>query len=141
MFVVFIEWISSISAVVAFTLTVTQMWAHRSYWATQLYLTQCDAALDHPRFSNPALMKLDLKARTADGDTEAFERYEWFVARLVYALDEVLHLTPTARWLAVAKTQLANHRPYFASEYYAKQGYLPHCSWRMRKMIGAFRNA
>jgi hypothetical protein len=107
----------------------------RALSAKQLYLGQCDAALKFPRFSNPDLMKLDLGSRTADGEAETFEAYEWFVARLVYVLDETLRLWPSAQWKAVAGTQLANHRNYFASDYYAKQNYLPHYSERMRKLI------
>jgi hypothetical protein len=107
----------------------------RSLEAKKLYLEQCNLALQFPRFSNPELMKLDLREKTADGDAETFEAYEWFVARLVYVLDEVLRMWPTAQWHAVAETQLGNHKHYFASDYYAKQNYLPHYSARMRGLI------
>jgi hypothetical protein len=107
----------------------------RSLSAKQLYLTQCDVALQYPRFSNPELMKLDLRSKTADGDADAFEAYEWFVARLVYVLDEIIRLWPSSQWYATANTQLGNHKHYFGSDYYAKQGYLDHYSSRMRKMI------
>ena len=107
----------------------------RGVQATRLYLSQCDVALQFPRFSNPELMKLDLRSKTADGEADTFECYEWFVARLVYVLDQALKLSPTPNWYAVAKTQLGNHKHYFASDYYRKQNYLAHYSWRMRKLI------
>ena len=112
-----------------------QAFRWRSLSAKQLYLAQCDTALKYPRFSNPGLMKLDLRALTADGERDTFEAYEWFVARLVYVLDEVLRLWPSWRWYAVANTQLANHKQYFSSDYYASQNYFPHYSARMRSMI------
>ena len=70
-----------------------------------------------------------------DGEAELFERYEWYVARLIYTLDECLALAPIPQWYAVAKTQLANHKKYFASDYYKKQDYLSHYSLRMRMLI------
>lgn len=106
----------------------------RSLAAKKLYLGQCDVALTYPQFSNPE-GKLDLRAKTVDGDKAAFEQYEWYVARLVYVLDQCLILGPKRRWRAVANTQLANHKHYFGSDYYRKQDYLTHYSRRMRALI------
>jgi hypothetical protein len=88
-----------------------------------------------PQFSNPELGKLDLRERSFDGDKREFERYEWYVARLVYSLDAAMRIAPFQRWGAVARTQLANHKQYFASDYYAKQDYLKHYSPQMRRLI------
>jgi len=44
-------------------------------------------------------------------------------------------------WGAVARTQLANHKQYFASDYYAKQNYLKHYSPMMRRLIRKQRAA
>jgi hypothetical protein len=41
----------------------------------------------------------------------------------------------------VAKTQLENHKHYFASDYYARQGYLRHYSPKMRRLIERQRGA
>ncbi|MBI3676572.1 MAG: hypothetical protein HY243_08125 [Proteobacteria bacterium] len=120
---------------VLMVIAVGQALRWRSLQAKLVYLGQCDVAIKFPRFSNPALMKLDLRDKTADGDRDAFESYEWFVARLVYVLDEALRFWPSSQWVAVADTQLANHKDYFASDYYAKQNYLPHYSSRMRALI------
>ncbi len=106
----------------------------RGLEARKLYIGQCDVALAHPELSNPE-DTLDMRARTVGGKKSAFEQYEWYVARLVYVLDEALRLMPTATWYAVADTQLGNHKHYFASDYYAKQDYLPHYSSRMRALI------
>lgn len=115
-------------------IAVGQAMRWRSLQAKQLYLGQCDVALAFPQCSNPE-GKLDMRSRTLNGEAGAFEQYEWYVARLVYVLDEALRLWPSQQWYAVADTQLGNHAHYFASDYYAKQNYLPHYSSRMRVLI------
>jgi hypothetical protein len=126
---------------VLMVIAVGQALRWRALQAKVLYLAQCDVAMRYPRFSNPELMKLDLTEKTADGDRDAFEAYEWFVARLVYVLDEALRFWPSSEWVAVANTQLATHKRYFASDYYTKQNYLPHYSSRMRALIEKQRRA
>ena len=138
---VFLEWFASISALLAAALTLTQMHSNRTYYAAMHYLGQCDVAMREPQFSNPELGRLDVPAHTFDGDARQFERYEWYVARLVYALDVAMRLAPFQQWNEVAKTQLANHKHYFASDYYAHQDYLKHYSGRMRRMIQQQRTA
>jgi hypothetical protein len=137
----FLDWFASISALVAVGLTLTQLQGNRTYHAVVHYLSQCDVAMANPQFSNPELGKLDLRAKTFDGKATEFERYEWYVARLVYVLDAAMRQAPFQQWRAVAKTQLANHQHYFASDYYAKQDYLKHYSRRMRKLITQQRAA
>jgi hypothetical protein len=133
--IVFLEWFTSISALLAVVLTLTQMHSNRTHHAALHYIGQCDLAMREPQFSSPELGKLDLRDRTFDGKKDQFERYEWYVARLVYSLDAAMRLAPFQQWGTVAKTQLANHRHYFASDYYAKQDYLTHYSTRMRRLI------
>jgi len=133
--VTFLEWFASISALVAVVLTLTQMHGNRTHHAVIHYLSHCDVALREPQFSNPELGKLDMRGRTFDGDKREFERYEWYVARLVYSLDAAMRIAPFQRWGAVARTQLAVHKQYFASDYYAKQDYLKHYSPQMRRLI------
>jgi hypothetical protein len=133
--VTFLEWFASTSALVAVVLTLTQMHGNRTHHAVIHYLGQCDVALREPQFSNPELGKLDVKGCTFDGDKREFERYEWYVARLVYSLDAAMRIAPFQRWAAVARTQLALHKQYFTSDYYAKQDYLKHYSPRMRRLI------
>jgi len=113
---VFLEWFASISALVAAVLTMTLIAANRTHYAVMHYLGQCNIALNEPKFSNPELGKLDLRDRTFDGEKIEFERYEWYVARLVYALDAAMRLAPWQQWGEVARTQLANHKHYFASD-------------------------
>ena len=138
---IFLEWFASISALVAAVLSSTLIKANRTHYAALHYLGQCDVAMREPRFSNPELGKLDLRDRTFDGEKVQFERYEWYVARLVYTLDAAMRLAPWQQWTQVAKTQLANHKQYFASDYYAKQDYLKHYSGRMRRLIREQRAA
>jgi hypothetical protein len=137
----FLEWFASTSALLAVLLTLTQMHSNRTHYAATHYLSQCDAAMREPQFSNPDLGKLDLRDHTFDGDKCQFERYEWFVARLVYSLDAAMRLAPFQQWREVAKTQLANHKHYFASDYYARQDYLKHYSPKMRRLIQQQRSA
>jgi len=137
----FLEWFASVSALVAVAMTLVQMHSNRTHFAVLHYLGQCDVAMREPHFSNPELGKLDLRAKTFDGKDSEFERYEWYVARLVYVLDAAMRLAPFQQWNAVADTQLANHKHYFASDYYAKQDYLKHYSPRMRKLIQKQRAA
>jgi hypothetical protein len=138
---IFLEWFASVSALVAAVLTMTLIAANRTHYAVMHYLGQCNVALNEPKFSNPELAKLNLRDRTFDGEKTEFERYEWYVARLVYALDAAMRLAPWQQWGRVAKTQLANHKQYFASDYYAKQDYLKHYSGRMRRLIQEQRAA
>jgi hypothetical protein len=139
--VTFLEWFASISALLAVFLTLAQMHGNRSHHAALHYIGQCDVALREPQFSNPELGRLDLRAHTFDGERREFERYECYVARLVYVLDACMRMAPFQQWSAVAKTQLANHKHYFSSDYYAKQDYLKHYSGRMRRLIREQRTA
>jgi hypothetical protein len=107
--------------------------AERSLAAKKLYLSQCDVALAYPEFANPE-GRLNLRSQTFGGRKTGFEQYEWYVARLVYVLDECLALGPS-RWASVADTQLSVHSDYFGSDYYKKQDYLPHYSPRMQALI------
>lgn len=138
---VFLEWFASVSALLAVVMTLTQMHGNRTHYAAIHYVSQCDAAMREPQFSNPGLGKLDVGGGTYDGDARQFERYEWYVARLVYTLDAAMRLAPFQQWGAVAKTQLASHRQYLASDHYARQDYLTHYSGRMRRMIREARAA
>ena len=133
--IAFLEGFASASALIAAILTTLMVTGNRTHYAIMHYLGQCDAAMREPQFSNPELGKLDLHDRTFNGEKAQFERYEWYVARLVYTLDAVMRLAPWQQWGAVAKTQLANHAHYFASDYYARQNYLEHYSQRMRRLI------
>ena len=137
----FLEGFASASALIAAIFTLLTMKANRTHNSVLHYLGQCDAAMREPQFANPELGKLDLRDKTFDGEKRQFERYEWYVARLVYVLDAAMRMAPWQQWGAVAKTQLANHRHYFASDYYARQDYLKHYSTRMRRLIQQQRAA
>ena len=139
--IAFLEGFASASALIAAILACLTITGNRTHYAVMHYLGQCDVAMREPQFSNPELGKLDLRDRTFNGEKTEFERYEWYVARLVYTLDTVMRLAPWQQWGAVAKTQLANHRHYFASDYYARQDYLKHYSTRMRRLIREQRAA
>ena len=69
--ITFLEWFASISALVAVFLTVTQMQGNRTHHAALHYIGQCDVALREPQFSNPELGKLDLRDKTFDGKKAA----------------------------------------------------------------------
>lgn len=109
--------------------------SRRATKAKELYLAQCDVALANPSLSAPEPDTLDCEARRLAGSKDAFERYEWYVARLIYTLDECLRLNPEGQWEAVARTQLGSHKAYLSSDYYAKQGYIRHYSPRLQSLI------
>ena len=139
--IAFLEGFASAGALIAAILTTLMVTGNRTHYAVMHYLGLCDVAMREPKFSNPELGKLDLRDRTFDGEKTEFERYEWYVARLVYVLDAAMRLAPWQQWGEVAKTQLANHKHYFASDYYAKQAYLNHYSAKMRRLIQQQRRA
>jgi hypothetical protein len=112
----------------------------RAVKAKELYLAHCDVALANPSLSGPEPDAFDFASGRLGGSKDAFERYEWYVARLIYTLDECLRLDPEGQWESVAKTQLRSHRVYLASDYYMKQGYLSHYSPCMRTLINQQRN-
>jgi len=128
-----------LSAMAGVGIALVHMLDSRSIRAKKLYLSQCDVALAHPKFASPDLMNLDFEQQTADGSADQFEQYEWYVARLIYVLDEILRLQPTPEWYSVADTQLSNHRDYLSSGYYAEQHYLSHYSPRVRLLIDQIR--
>lgn len=125
-------------AVATAGIAIANMFKWRNAKAKEMYLSQCDVALAHPRLSDP--VELDMAAGTMGGSKQEFERYEWYVARLIYTLDECLRLVPDGEWEAVAKTQIGGHRAYLCSDYYAKQGYAAHYSPRMRSLLCQQRN-
>lgn len=137
----FLDGFAAASALIAAFFVVLTLMTSRSHNLALHYLGQCDVAMHEPRFANPELGKLDLGAKTFDGKTKEFERYEWYVARLVHALDAAMRMAPWQQWGAVTKTQLANHQDYFASDYYARRNYLAHYSPRMRRLIAKQRPA
>jgi hypothetical protein len=123
------------AAIATLSVGVFSMLSWREVKAKELYLGHCDTAMAYPEFSKPDTGALDIGAQTFGGDAQAFEQYEWYVARLVYTLDECLKLAPLPHWYETAKTQLSAHKRYFASDYYAQQDYLPHYSKRMQMLI------
>ena len=135
LWVAFLEGFASASALIAAALALLSLQGSRTHFAASHYLSHCDVAMREPQFANPELGKLDLRDRTFDGQKRDFERYEWYVARLVYALDAAMRMAPWQQWAAVTQTQLANHKHYFSSDYYTRQNYLAHYSPRMRRLI------
>jgi hypothetical protein len=131
----FLEGFASASALIAAGLALLTLMANRTHYSVMHYLGQCDVAMREPQFANPELGKLDLRDKTFDGQKCDFERYEWYVARLVYALDAAMRMAPWQQWTAVTQTQLASHKHYFSSDYYTRQNYLAHYSPRMRRLI------
>ncbi|HKD46325.1 MAG TPA: hypothetical protein VKB67_01420 [Rhizomicrobium sp.] len=131
----FLEGFASASALIAAILSILLLMGHRTHYSVLHYIGQCDAAMREPQFANPELGRLNLSDGTFDGEKREFERYEWYVARLIYVLDAAMCLTPWQQWGAVANTELAGHRQYLASDYFARQNYLAHYSPRMRRLV------
>ena len=64
-------------------------------------------------FDNPDLSLAQIKKTDAD----QFEKYEWFVSRMLYAAEEVLTLSAQSKpWKAAIKTQMDFHSDYLVGE-------------------------
>jgi hypothetical protein len=64
-------------------------------------------------FENPDLARAEVKKADAD----KFEKYEWFVSRMLYAAEEVLTLSGQSKpWTAAIKSQMSFHSAYLAEQ-------------------------
>ena len=90
--IAFLEGFASAAALIAAVLAFMSLSADRTNFSASLYIAHCDVAMTYPELANPELAKLDLRDRSLDGDKAKFERYEWYVARLVYVLDAAIRL-------------------------------------------------
>ena len=80
-------------------------------------------------FENPKLALADLDKFTP----LEFEKYEWFVSRMLYAAEEVLALTNDDRnWNGVIETQIGFHSPYLCGQ---GNEYNSHYSAGVQKML------
>nr|WP_295662624.1 hypothetical protein [Polymorphobacter sp.] len=80
-------------------------------------------------FENPALAR----AVDVESDADQYERYEWFVSRMLYAAEEVLLLAPTdPYWDSAIKSQVGYHSEYLSG---VGEKYCKHYSARLQKLI------
>ena len=93
----------------------------RDAWSTYLGLA----------FENPTLSA----GFTDRKDVEKFEKYEWFVTRMLYAAEEVLELNATDEfWKHAIRTQINYHRNYFDA---LNRSFLNSYSPSLQKLIKA----
>jgi hypothetical protein len=80
-------------------------------------------------FENPRLARAGF-----DGDdADAFEQYEWFVSRMLYAAEEVLILAYQSKpWHAAIKGQIRYHAEYLRSQ---GRNYICHYSPQLQQLI------
>ena len=64
-------------------------------------------------FENPDLARAAIKKSEAD----KFEKYEWFVSRMLYAAEEVLILSAQSKpWTAAIQSQMRFHADYLKDQ-------------------------
>ncbi|MES2443678.1 MAG: hypothetical protein V4574_12675 [Pseudomonadota bacterium] len=91
----------------------------RAAWETYL-----EMAFDHPTLG---------RAGYDPKDADAFEKYEWFVSRMLYAAEEVLILAPeNPNWRVVIKDQIRFHGNYLKTQ---GRLYIPGYSPAVRELI------
>lgn len=80
-------------------------------------------------FENPRLARAGFDRAEAD----AFEQYEWFVSRMLYAAEEVLILAYQSKpWHAAIRAQIGYHSEYLRSQ---GQNYVCHYSSELQELI------
>lgn len=88
--------------------------------ARRLYSSYSSAALQYPKLTRPDYEELVR-------DRYEFERYETFVAHMLYAYDDILNVVAKARdqealseWKATLKFDVRLHRRYLCQEYHGE---------------------
>ena len=80
-------------------------------------------------FENPGLARAKFDPRNAD----AFEKYEWFVSRMLYAAEEVLILAYQSKpWHAAIRAQIEYHADYLRKK---GQNYICHYSPELQQLM------
>ncbi len=80
-------------------------------------------------FENPKLSR----AAYVTSDADEFEKYEWFVSRMLYAAEEVLTLTSQSKqWNEAISSQIAYHKVYLAGQ---GREYMKHYSPELQALV------
>lgn len=92
--------------------------------AKSLYQSYLELAFEHPEFAEPKkIMDCSQLERQKKGDVETclsqYHKYEWFVSRMLYALENILALELSENermiWEQTVDKQVKNHSMYLKS--------------------------
>lgn len=112
--------IALVAALFAWRQIISSTRAQREATAKAAYATYLEMAYERPDFAAPDYdgaisSRIDFTRRTFDGSLLDFERYEWFVHRLLSACDEVLAVAKLSDWHETVRGVVAFHGAYFCS--------------------------
>ena len=89
----------------------------RAFDAYNAYLKEC---FDHPDL---ATGRIDIPEKYGDG-TKRFFQYEWFVARLLSAAEQILDIAgDDVEWKKTIKVQLEKHAAYLSCRFFKPDMY------------------
>jgi hypothetical protein len=99
--------------------------------AQQLYRDYLRRCFDHPAFAEPPP-----DPKTAFGPM-GYARYQWFVAMLLWAAEEISSLGGLGQWRDTLTAQMRRHGAYFASDDFSLAQYSPAVRRLVRKVLKA----
>ena len=100
--------------VAAYQISVTRREARRGI-ALQIYKDYLKLAMDNPKFSSASYPVGTPRLRTFSNDELEYERYEYFVAHLLFAAEGILEASNDTEWRATLRDQLKYHALYLQS--------------------------
>ncbi len=103
--------------------------------AKSIYANYLRMAFDYPHYANPALSEIDYDAQTLNGSRVEFEKYEWFVASVVMACEEIFHLSDNPACRSSIMADLRFHRAYFCCDHFRSQSYLQNVDAEVGEII------
>ncbi len=135
---------AAVAALVYAHLSITEnRAAERRANANELWREILRLAFENPKLSDPTLglAKFDYVAKTIDGSSELFQKYEMFVDTMLNASEEILDVSPTKEWKASVRIQLLPHRAYLTSAHFVNSGYLDQYTAKFRAFVDEALNA
>jgi hypothetical protein len=102
----------------------------RAFRAYDAYLKD---SFNNPQFANGQLLDKRIKIPEHYGEgSDEFYKYEWFVARLMSAVEQILGAVPRdPEWKDTIKAQIFQHSEYIGTRYFKPDFY----SCKLRKII------
>ena len=129
---------AAVAALVYAHLSITEnRAAERRANANELWREILRLAFENPKLSDPTLKlaTFDYAAKTVDGSSELFQKYEMFVDTILNASEEILEVSPTKEWKASVRIQLSPHRHYLRSPHFLHSGYMDQYTTKFRTFV------
>lgn len=97
--------------------------------AMSLYQDYLDLCLQYPAMAKPEAYEQILQK------DETFERYTWFVTRLLFSAEKILEITHEPKWEKSISTQLKYHMEYLSSDAFLEHDSLLHYHPELSEMV------